>query len=341
MASPTVRVASAAADDIQADNLPLSLQTCQHLVVAALVGHGATSFEDMQKKRLPLVADEAQVINTRTRGALPIWHRQLRDDVTSDRAGKALTRAFERLNRPKPSGVELDFLKLRVSDIVVKQIRQLGLFVYTQKLLFSPDFAATGMQVLKEMKLPELSPVAASVALATGHLPSLPSRNLKDHLQFLSSRRVFFGMRGSSFAEWVAKAEPVVVEFPAPNLATGRQCRSDHFTPGNVSTAQLGLGFFLTTNYNMIDERLHIVTPLLYHSHNSGFDVSSQSWRAEFLSEQTRPGSASRDENTRLEKVRSDIGGLSARLKVCSSCSEIYSNDRADLRQRCSCARAH
>jgi hypothetical protein len=73
--------------------------------------------------------------------------------------------------------------------------------------------------------------------------------------------------------------------------------------------------------------------------HRAAPDGSLQPWRAEFLNKQFSQHITSHDENSRLQKAMLDIGGQSARLKVCPSCSEIYSNDRADLRLSCSCAR--
>ncbi|WP_431229190.1 hypothetical protein [Burkholderia contaminans] len=332
MAYPIVLVANAAADLILADDLPLTPQACQNLVTAALVADAAKNFEDAMAKDLPIVTDKAQAADTR--GVPPIWNRQLRDDAVSDRAGKALMRALERSGQPLPPALEFDFLKLRVTEIVTRQIRERGLFVYTQRLLFSPEFATTGMQVLEKMKLPELPPVAASVAVATGEVPPLPSRNLKEHLQFLNTptMRGWRGPRGS-FADWVAKAAPAVVEFPAPNVAAGRTCRSDRFSTGYRRSAELGMGFFLATDFDQIGDRLNIVTPMLFH--HAALDGNPQPWRAEFLSEQVHRRFTPRDENARLQKAM----GESPRLKVCPSCAEIYSDDRADLKLRCQCQR--
>lgn len=73
------------------------------------------------------------------------------------------------------------------------------------------------------------------------------------------------GPRGS-FADWVAKAAPMAVEFPAPNVTAGRKCRSDRFSIGYWRSAELGMGFFLATDFNEIDDRLNVVTPMLFHS---------------------------------------------------------------------------
>lgn len=334
MAYPIVLAAQAAAELISADILPLSPQTCQNLVTAALVGDAVKNFEDATAKKLPTVTDKAQAADTR--GVPPIWSRQLRDDAVAERAGKAMTRALVKAGLPQPAALEFNFLKLRVAEIVTRQIRERGLFVYTQRLLFSPEFAKTGLQVLDRMKLPELPPVAASVAVATGEVPPLPSRTLKDHLQVLNSRpmRGWRGPRGS-FTDWVAKAAPIVVEFPAPNVAAGRTCRSDRFSIGYRRSAELGMGFFLATDFNQIDDRLNVVTPMLFHS--AAPDGEPQPWRVEFLSEQIHRGFTPRDDDSRLQRALDD----GAQLKVCPSCEEIYSDAREDLKLRCHCARTH
>lgn len=338
MTHPVVRVASATAHAFAADKLPLpSIQICQQLVVTALLGDFVTSFEDTMAKGLPIVIDKSQAADTR--GRPRTWDHQLRDDSVFARAGRALDRARERLGLSQLPHTEFEFLKLRVSNIVTTQIREQGLFVYSQKLLFSPSFAAIGMEALKHMKLPELQPTAASVAVATGHLPPLPSRNLKEHLRFLNAQpmRGFQGPQGL-FGEWIAKASPVVVEFPAPNLEAGRQCRSDRFTTVYRPSAELGMGFFLATTYDQIGDRLSVVTPMLFHS--AAPDGSPQPWRAQFPSTQIHLDSPPRTESPRLRNAMENFGGQSARLKVCPSCSEIYSDDRADLKLRCGCARA-
>lgn len=332
MASIAIRAAVSAADAFQADDLPLSVQTRQQLVAAALAGPAVSSFEEMTKLGIPIVIDRAQADAPHT--ALSTWAFHVRDDAVAARADTALRRAYQRAGRPVPDAVTFQFQKLKVATTITQHIRRHGLFVYTQKLLFAPEFEAVGMAVLKEMRLPELPPVSASAAVAVGRLPALPSAKLKQHLDFLAGQRMRAG--GVSFAQWVAEYAPILVEFPAPDLEPGRVARTDRYTehpkyPG----AELGLGFFLATTHDQIGERIQIVTPLLSHKPRGG--PAAQPWTAFFVSQQVHRGIMEASARKRLRAVLADIGGQSARLKVCPRCAEIHSDDRADLKRRCAC----
>lgn len=335
MASIAVRVAESAASVILTENLPIKPQNCQQFVSAALLGRGVSSFEEMTKLKIPAVIDEGQA--NVTNDALSTWGRALRDDVVSERAGKALRRVYEHLSEPLPDPVVFQFQKLRVASIITEHVRQHGLFVYTQKLLFDPAFRSVGIDLLKEMKLPELPPASASSAVACDLLPALPSRNLKEHLLFLGRQSMRgLGSRFGRFATWVDENEPTLVEFPAPNLEPGRTARKDrYYDHPKYPGAELGLGFFLAITKGQIGERIQIVTPMLSHKRPVG--ESPQPWRPEFLSTQVNQGLVNAVERKRLEAALRDIGHQSARLKVCPSCSEVYSDDRADLKLRCSC----
>lgn len=328
MTSPTVRVAEAAASDSAASPFLLSAQAFQHLVVAAFMSEdGASSFEDMRAKRLPLVIDE-----DRARSGFPDgWSGLLRDDVVYSRAEMALRRAFARQGKCLPTGEELKFLKLRVAEVVTRQVRAHGLSVYTHKLLFSPEFAETGMKVLGAMQVPELPPLVASVAVATGHLPPLPSRDLRGSLDFLASQPLrSWGFRADTFTSWVQTVQPVVVEFPAPNLEAGRLCRRDDIWGGERGhRATLGMGFFLATTHDQLKDRILIVTPLLHY--HAAADGTLQPWRVEYLRTQIHLRLVTRLQRSRLEKAISVDGGA-ARLKVCPASGVIYSEDRADLK---------
>jgi hypothetical protein len=299
MAAIAMRVAKAAASAIQAENLPFQLQHVQQFVTAALAADAVPSFEAMMAHKLPVVIDHAQA-----RGERTAWERHLRDDAVFERVEKALRGRFgDALHSP----VDLDFIKLRVAAIVLDEIRKQGLFVYSQKLLFAPEFRNTGMALLKAMKLPELPAAAASVAVATGDMP----------------------------------AHPTVVEFPAPKVEAGRMSRSDrmHLGPGKRPYAELGMGFFVASTRGQFPDRIGIVTPILFNRGPS--DGVQQPWYAEFLTSQERLRVSGPEQTRGLIATLADIGGQSAHLNVCPSCWEIYSTDRDDLKLHCDCARTH
>jgi hypothetical protein len=231
------------------------------------------------------------------------------------------------------------FFKLRISNIVATHIQKHGLCVYTHKLLFAPVFEQIGMAILKEMKQPEeqIAPSTASAAVANGLLPALPSNRLKDHLLFLNSQPMLsFGVNGKSFGRWVDEYAPTVVEFPAPNLKQGASARIDSYRVSSHSNvAQLGLGFFLATQHDQIGDSILFVTPVLFNSRRAG--ASEEPWRPEFLRKQEHLGFMRPEERKRLKDVLEDFGQQSARLKVCPTCTEIFSNDRDDLKLRCNC----
>jgi hypothetical protein len=339
VANIAMRAVEPATRDLQAASLPFKHQNIQQFVTAALLGKAVSSFEEMAKLGMPVVIDEKRT--NVADGAYSTWARHLRDDVVEERAEKALRRIHERTGLPLPTDDELKFIKIRVSSTVTSHIRRQGLFVYSQKLLFAPTFEAIGMAVLKEMKVPELPPVSASTAIAIGSLPRLPSHNLKEHLLYLGGQGLGFRTSPVTLAKWIAANQPTVVEFPAPNIEQGESSRVDRFDQSaNGARAELGLGFFLATTKDQIGDRMSVLTPMLFNSARAG--SPSQPWRAEFLSNQPHLDLMKREERKRLESALADIGRQSARLKVCPICAEVYSDDREDLRLRCTCvARNH
>lgn len=339
MASIAMRAVMSAASELQSEDPQFEHQQVQQFVTAGLVGNGVKSFEAMMALGIPIVSDPILAGHPHNSQSVP--PRDLREDVIAQRVEKAVCRIYAKQGRPLPDlgSVSFQFFKMRVSNIVATHIRKEGLCVYTHKLLFSPEFERIGMAVLKEMKQPEeqIAPSTASAAVANGLLPALPSRTLKDHLQFLNSQPMFgVGMSRKSFAQWVNEYAPTVVEFPAPNLKPGRFAREDSFSVSSYSnSAQLGLGFFLATKHDQIGDRILIVTPTLF-IRRAG--AAEEPWRLEFLEKQEHLGLMRPEERKRLKDALEAFGRQSARLKVCPICTEIYSNDRDDLKLRCNCA---
>lgn len=341
MASIAVRAAVSAHNELQSQGLPFKLQQVQHFVAGALVGNGVKNFESFSKLRIPAAID-AEFAGS-TDDSLCTWGRMLRLDVVDERVEKAMIRICGDEGRPLPEDPDLNAIKLRVSITVADHIRKHGLFVDPQKLLFIPTLAGVSMSVLKEMKRPDTDeqkfpPAAASSALANGLLPSLPARTLKDNLLYLGNQSMIgLGMPSALFAKWVEDNEPVMVEYPAPNIRVGRASRFDHYFVNNASSsAELGLGFFLATRKKQFDGQIAIVTPVLHHKSRSDDDVS-RPWYAEFLKEQVHEKFMPHDDLKRLLAAMENK--RSARLKVCPACAEIYSDSRAELTLGCNCAR--
>lgn len=342
MSSIVMRLVNDAAGELQNENPPFKLQQTQQFVTAAILGNGVKSFEEMTDLRIPIVFDPA--LAARYDKSQGNSSRDLRDDAVSQRVEKAVSRIYAKQGKTLADidSVELQFLKLRVIDVVSSHIRKRGLCVYTQKLLFSPEFEQIGMAILKEMKQPEeqIPPSTASAAVANRLLPALPSQNLKDHLQYLSSHPMRgWGLRRKSFAQWVEEYAPTAVEFPAPNIEVGEFAREDRYSAHPyANSAQLGFGFFLATKHDQLGKLL-VLTPTFFHGRRAGEEEGP--WRAEFLRNQYRVEWMRPDERKRLKSVLEDLGGQSARLKACPTCSEIYSDDRDDLKLRCTCARGN
>lgn len=342
MSSIVMRPASDAARELQYETPAFKLQQTQQFVTAAILGNGVKSFEEMTDLRIPIVFDPALAARYDTaKGSSP---QDLRGDAVGQRVEKAVSRICAKQGKTFADidPVELKFLKLRVIDVISSHIRKHGLCVYTQKLLFSPEFKQIGMAILKEMKQPEeqIPPSTASAAVANGLLPALPSRNLKDHLQYLNSHPMRgSGMGRKSFAQWVEEYAPTAVEFPAPNIEVGEFAREDRYSAHPyANSAQLGFGFFLATEHDQLG-RLLVVTPMLFNRRRAG--EAEGPWRAEFLSKQYHVKWMMPDESKRLQGVLGDLGRQSARLKACPTCIEIYSDDRDDLKLRCTCARGN
>ena len=342
MASIAMRAVMSAASELASIDPPFKHQQIQQFVTGALVGNGVNSFEAMIALGIPVVVDPA--LTSLQDRALGKWTCDLRADVVGARVDDAVRRIYKKQGKPMPApdSIPFQFLKMRVGDIVATHIRKHGLRVYNHKLLFSPDFAEIGMAVLKEMKQPEkeIAPLTASSAVANGLLPTLPSRNLKEHLRFLNSVRMGgWGEPGKSFALWVSEATPKLVEFPAPNLKQGKWARVDSYRADPYScSAELGMGFFLATTHNQVGERMAILTPMLSNKRRTG--LPPQSWKAHFLSDQEHLRFMNPDDRKRLKDALEDSGSQSVLLKVCPTCNEIYSDDRDELKLRCNCARS-
>jgi hypothetical protein len=340
MASIAMRAVMSAASALQSEDPAFKHQQIQQFVTAGLVGNGVKSFEAMTELGIPIVIDP--MLARRPHSSQGVSPRDLREDVIAQRVEKAVCRIYANQGRPLPDldSVTFQFFKMRVSNIVATHIRKQGLCVYTHKLLFSPVFEQIGIAVLKEMKQPEeqIAPSTASAAVANGLLPALPSRNLKDHLLFLNSQPMRgWGMNRKSFAQWVKEYAPTVVEFPAPNLKPGESAREDSYRASPYSnSAQLGFGFFLATKHDQVGDRILIVTPTLFNSRRAG--APEEPWRPEFLSKHEILGFMRPEEHKRLKDALEDFGRQSARLNVCPTCTEIYSDDRDDLKLRCNCA---
>ena len=343
MASIAMRAVMSAASELQSEDPQFKHQQIQQFITAGLLGNSVSKFEEMVALGIPIFVDP--MLLRHPRGSQSDLLSDLREDVIAQRVEKAVCRIYADQNMPLPdlSSVSFQFFKIRVSNIVATHIRKHCLKVYTHKLLFSPEFAKIGMTILKEMKQPEeqIAPSTASTAVANGLLPALPSRNLKDHLQFLNSKPMRgWNMGRESFAHWVDEYAPSVVEFPAPNLEPGETAREDSYSASPYSnSAQLGLGFFLATKHDQIGDGIKIVTPMFFNSRRSG--ATEQPWRCEFLSKQENPGFMRPEARKRLNDAIEDIGRQSARLKACPTCDEIYSDDREDLKLRCNCARGN
>lgn len=340
MASIVMHAVMSAASELQSEDPQFKHQQIQQFITAGLLGNSVSKFEEMVALRIPIFVDP--MLARHTLGTQTDLLSDLREDVIAQRVEKAVRRLHADKNMPLPyaSSVSFQFFKMRVSNIIATNIRKHCLKVYTHKLLFSPEFEKIGMAILKEMKQPEeqIAPSTASAAIANKLMPALPSRNLKAHLQFLSSKPMRgWNMGRKSFAHWVNEYAPTVVEFPAPNLEEGESAREDSYrTSPYANSAQLGLGFFLATKHDQIGDRILIVTPMLFNNRRS--KTTEQPWRAEFLGRQTNLNLMRPKNRKRLTNAIEDIGGQSFRLKACPSCKEVYSDDREDLKLRCNCA---
>ena len=331
MTKIAMRVATSAARALQADNLPFQPESTAQLVVAALVGSSVSSYEEAKDLDIPFVVDEPQSSGSGGRA----WARQLREDVVLERAGKALNRAYERAGKFKPSKIELEVQKVRAESHVNEHIARHHLYVYTQKLLFSPRYASIATKVLAGMKHPILGAATASAAIACGLIPAPPSRDMKEHLLFLGPLMASgIGHPRATLSSWVAKNQPFVVEFPTPNLEASRDARVDrHFRSGQSMASELGLGFFLVCKDELPDVYV-VVTPMLFH--RQPLAGASGPWRPEFHKSVVR--THQRTAFKYLQDVLADKKHESAQLKACASCGEIYSNDHAYLQLRCACA---
>lgn len=333
-----MRVAASTAPILQADTLPFTTENTSQLFIAGRLGTGVASYEEAQDLDIPFTTAKPLL-----GGHKPLSSGQnLHHGAVIDRACKALCRYYERASEPVPSDIQLESMATRALSHVAEQIKRHGLFVDTQKLLFSPRFEPIAMKILAGMFSPHAhasddgvdGKSTASGAIGVALIPPPPSRDLKGHLDFLGPKRMICShfMR-ESLASWVAENRPVLIEFPPPDLEASRPSRIDsHWQNGQQMSSELGLGFVLVAESGFADN-YNVVTPFLIHRQTVG--GSHADWRAEYLTMGVSPIA---DEMKKLRRLLKEKKYQPAQLHVCKACGEIYSHDRADLNRRCTCA---
>lgn len=324
-------------------NPPLAPLAIAQVAVAAVVGSGVNSLEAAVRWGVPFFIDE------RPYRPRP-FERKFPLNAVFDRAKQMLVRAHSRSkaaedNEPLDE-VELEVKATELGTLVVEAVKATGLHVYTQKLLFSPELRLKGSEILKGLVDPGTEIVLASVAIASGAIPPPPSVSTKEHLVFLGPKATY-KIDNPTFAQWVAMGETFLVEYPLPNLEAGDMSRHDYYAPGRGplsmvrDSASLGLGFFV-----MRHERLkptsakpngspyfHVLTPTLQYHGDEAVPWSRPMFETKTIYQYYGNSGYQQLDSKLRNKGRTFI----AKLKVCPSCEEIYSDARADLKKSCTC----
>jgi hypothetical protein len=325
-----MRPATAGAQAAQSENIPLQPQSAGQIVCAALMGNGVERLEEAVRLNIPFVLQPPE--QGRPADLMPQPH-QVNEKLMAEMTEKILSRAYERGGQSLDK-ITVQFKALAVVAHLEEQIRQHGLHVYTQKLLFDPSRPLEQrLALLKAMKVEDFETRRASVAIATGRLPELPAYTVADLVRSLDStwRPVSVGL-GQSISAWIEDAKPWLVEFPMPNLEAGAGARTDHFTStDHVESAHFGLGFFLLSHDEKRD-RFYIVTPALTAGRMKERDDSMRYSKQYQLESRSSFMTGHRE---LADLVRCHGGKQLARLEVCAKCGTIFSVDRADLNHAC------
>jgi hypothetical protein len=344
VSSIIMRITESASLKAHQSGLPIEPLATAQIAVAALVGTGVKSLEAAVRWNIPFF------ISDRPYPALPM-EQKFPLDAIFDRSRQMVVRAHGRgkasMESEPLSDVELEIKATALGSIVVEEVKAAGLSVYTQKLLFAPEFREMGREVLKGLVFRGMEVPFASVAIASGMIPPLPSNSTKEHLFFLGPEATR-GRNSPTFAQWVAMGDTLLVEFPLPDIEPGDRARYDNFNaigsgtlhPKRVS-ADLGLGFFVVRQERLNSTSrkpegspyFHVMTPSLHFRGGENKPSFRPEFQAKTVHEHHRDDSYQKFEKQLRGKGRTFI----AKLKVCPGCEEIYSDARADLKKRCDC----
>ncbi len=339
MSSIIMRVAVLASQKAKQSGLEVEPPAIAQIAVAALMGTGVPSLEASVRWGVPFF------VSSRPYPALPAA-RQYPLGAVFDRAKQILLRVFARNNKHVIDPIELEVLAVKLGTLTTEEITSAGLCVHTQKLLFAPEYAKTGLSMLNGICDETQPPIAASVAIARGLIPPPAVMDIKGHLEMLTHHRLR-GASKQSFAQWIASRKTFLVQYPLPDVEAGDLTRTDSYNAIGKGTkhphpgrAELGLGFFVVSEERLPPTKsgadgsayLHLQTPLLLFSEGES-PAWSTSIQSKVLQEyHSSPAFAD------LKKVLHGRSRTSVvELKVCPECGEIYSDMQVDLQKRCHC----
>lgn len=344
MSSIIMRITESASIKAHQSGLPIEPLAIAQVAVAALVGTGVNSFEAAVRWKVPFF------ISDRPYPALPM-DRNFPLDAVFNRSKQIIARAHARGKAPAEiqplSDIELEVKAVALGTLVVEEVKVARLCVYGQKLLFAPEFQDKGKDILKGLVQRGTEVNSACVAIASGLVPPLPSNSTKEHLLFLGSKATFTH-NNPTFAQWIAKGETLLVEFPLPDIEQGDFARYDYFSPSHgaplkpmPASAGLGLGFFVVRHERMNPTSsspdgspyFNVMTPSMHFRGGNKDSWSQPQFETKTTHETYRDSRYQKLEKQLRTKGRTFV----AKLKVCPTCEEIYSDARADLGKRCDC----
>jgi len=345
VSSIIMRITESASVKARQSGLPIEPLAIAQVAVAALVGTGVNSFEAAVRWKVPFFVSAPPYRAHEPESNFPL-------DAVFDRSKQMLVRAHGRSAGPLEvqsfSEIELEVQATALGVLVIEEVKTAGLSVYTQKLLFAQEFQQRGRDILKGLVHRGTKVTRASVAIASGMIPPLPSNSTKEHLIFLGPKATH-KHNNPTFSQWVTKGETLLVEFPMPDMEPSDGARYDYFNAvgrgasrPNPSSAGIGLGFFVVRQERMAPSSsypngrpyFHVLTPQLHYSGGEKTPWSWPQFEANTIHEYFRdPSSYNKFAKQLNSKGRSFI----AKLNVCPGCNEIYSDARADLKKRCDC----
>lgn len=328
MASILMRAATAGAQAAQLDGLPLTPETSAQIASAGMLGTGVARFEEALRLNVPFVLDPHKDSSTDIRP----WRLRLNEAVMAEKAEDVLRRAYERSGAPTLDQTSLRFKALAAVHHIKQAILDHGLHIYSQKWLFDDSQPLERrLSLFQAMEVQPFGPHSASVAIAAGQMPPLPSYTIADYVRSLESwHQVTFSVPTDNLKTWIGAKKPYLVEFPAPKIEAGHMSRIDRYSKSAVAESiELGLGFFLLTLDEETDQSI-VITPMLFGLRPKDKPSSSVVYRKNYQYQSYRGPSDSRHRQL-VDLVRAAQHNKLARLDVCAKCGTVFSDNHPGL----------
>ncbi|WP_321935420.1 hypothetical protein [Paraburkholderia sp. J8-2] len=227
-----------------------------------------------------------------------------------------------------------DWKAQQLAAITNDVVRESGLSIDMQAVVFDQRLATTRERILKALRDPDFPPVHASVAIGAGLLPEAMS-SLDAHLAQMGPERALGPGGHGTIAEVVARDATYLWQRPPRELREFESAFVDwvHMRDNKPFSAEIGLGFCLLQPYVSAGRRqlpnYSVFSPILHYREGSQWRMSgipSTSYReAEPFTRGQRP---------LAEVIGAPVTTLQ-RAAVCPACMDVFAPASANAPHRC------